>query len=443
MPCLWSVALLRMSTSTGLLAIVALLAANAFFVAAEFSLVAVDRARMEAAADAGDARARRVVALLRRLTIHLSGAQFGITLSALMLGFVAEPTVARILTGDTHPTGPSVLIAILLATVLHLVVGEQVPKYLALAAPERLARALAPAVTVVGVIGRPVVAVLDGAANVVVRRLGVVPRTDLDPSHTLDEIEDLIRTASDETLDPEDVALLTRSIRLADKVAADVLVPRLDVHAIDAGSVGSDLLAEAQRTGCSRFPVVEEDLDHVVGVVHVKSLLTVPRDARGQTPIAGLMATALAVPETRSLDGLMEDFRRAGSAMAVVVDEHGGTAGVVTEEDVLEELIGEIDDDLLDLTGQASPLPRTQVDGPGNTIASGRLGPDDVLEATGFEMPDGPYETLAGFVIYRLGHVPEITAMVEYEGWRIEVLAVDGRRIVTLRVVAPEPEDGR
>ena len=222
-----------------------------------------------------------------------------------------------------------------------------------------------------------------------------------------------------------------------------MLVPRLDVHTIDARSVGSDLLAEAQRTGCSRFPVVEEDLDHVVGVVHVKSLLTVSRDARGQTPIVRLMAEALAVPETRSLDGLMEDFRRAGSAMAVVVDEHGGTAGVVTEEDVLEELIGEIDDDLLDLTGQASPLPRTQVDGPGNTIASGRLGPDDVFEATGFEMPDGPYETLAGFVIHRLGRIPEITAMVEYEGWRIEVLAVDGRRIVTLRVVAPGPEGGR
>ena len=427
----------------------ALLIANAFFVAAEFSLVAVDRARIEAAAAEGDPGARRVLALLRRLTAHLSGAQFGITLSALLLGFVAEPTVARILTGDDHPTGPSVVLAILVATVLHLVVGEQVPKYLALAAPEALARGLAPAVTVYGVIGRPVVAVLDGTANVVVRRLGVAPRSDLDPSRTLDEIGDLIRTSSDETLDPDDVALLTRSIRLADKVAADVLVPRLDVHPLDVSAVGADLLAEAERTGCSRFPVIDGDLDHVVGVVHVKSLLTISRTARDLTPISELMAPALAVPETRALDGLMDDLRAARTAMAVVVDEHGGTAGLVTEEDVLEELIGEIDDDLLDLTGKAAPLPRTQVDGPGNIVVSGRLGPDDVYETTGFSIPEGPYETLAGYVLHCLGRIPEPTAMVEHEGWRIEVLAVDGRRIETLRMVAPvpspeaEPEEDR
>jgi len=432
-----------MSTSTGLLAIVALLAANAFFVMAEFSLVAVDRVGMEAAADNGDAGARRVVALLRRLTVHLSGAQFGITLSALMLGFVAEPTVARILTGDSHPTGPSVVGAILLAPVLPLVIGEQVPKYLALAAPERLARALAPAITVIGAIGRPLVMLLDGAANVVVRRLGVAPRSGLDQSHTLDEIGDLIRSSSDESLDSEDVALLTRSIRMADKVAADVVVPRLDVHVLEAGSVGADLLAGAQRTGCSRFPVVDGDLDHVLGVVHVKALLEVPRDVRDRTPVVGLMAPALAVPESRTLGGLLEDLRAAQAAMALVVDEHGGTAGIVTEEDVLEELIGEIDDDLVDLTGQRAPLPRTKVDGPGSMVVPGRLGPDDVHEATGFTMPDGPYETLAGFVLHRLGRIPEITQTVESGGWRIEVLAVDGRRIVTLRVVAPPRSPGR
>ena len=311
-----------MSTSTGLMAIAALLIINAFFVVAEFSLVAVDRARIEAAATDGDPGARRVRALLQRLTSHLSGAQFGITLSALLLGFVAEPTVARILTGDDHPTGPSVVVAILVATGLHLVVGEQVPKYLALAAPEPLARGVAPAVTVIGVIGRPVVAVLDRAANAVVRRLGVIPRSDLDPSRTLGEIGDLIRTSSDETLDPEDVALLSRSVRLADKVAAEVLVPRLDVHSLDVSAVGADLLAEAERTGCSRFPVIDGDLDHVVGVVHVKALLTIPRASRDRAPVAELMAPALAVPETRALDGLMDDLRDARSALAVMVDEH-------------------------------------------------------------------------------------------------------------------------
>ena len=423
-----------MSTPTGLMVIAALLAINAFFVAAEFSLVAVDQARITAAAEAGDPGARRVQGLLRRLTAHLSGAQFGITLSALLLGFVAEPTVARILTGDSHPTGPSVVVAIIVATVLHLVVGEQVPKYLALAAPERLARRLAPAVAVIGVVGRPVVAVLDGAANAVVRRFGVSPRAELDPSHTLDEIGDLIRTSSDETLDPDDVALLSRSIRLADKVAADVLVPRLDVHVLTVDSTGSDLLEATARTRCSRFPVVEGDLDHVVGVVHVKALLAVGRGERDAVSVVDLMIPPLAVPETRTLDGLMEDLRRARCAMAVVVDEHGGTAGVVTEEDVLEELVGEIDDEF------DQPVPRTRVDALGRTVVSGSLGPDDVYEATRFVLPDGPYETLAGFVLHRLGRIPEPTAMVDHEGWRIEVLGVDGRRIVTLLVV--EPPDG-
>ena len=421
----------------GLMAVVGLLAINAFFVAAEFSLVAVDRARIEAAAEEGDLGARRVGALLQRLTTHLSGAQFGITLSALLLGFVAEPTVARILTGESHPTGSSVVVAIVVATVLHLVVGEQVPKYLALAAPERLARRLASAITVIGTLGRPVVALLDGVANSVVRRLGVTPRTDLESSHTLDEIGDLIRTSSDDTLDSDDVTLLTRSIRLAEKVAADVLVPRLDVHVLDRGAVGADLLDEVARTGCSRFPVVDGDLDQVMGVVHVKALLAVDRKIRHQVAVTDLMLPAVVVPETRALVGVMEDLRQARSAMAVVVDEHGGTAGIATEEDVLEELVGEIDDDLLELTGLHAIVPWTQVDSPDSTVVSGSLGPDDVLEITGFAMPDGPYETLAGYVLYRLGRIPEPTAIVDDEGWRIEVLAVDGRRIVTLRVVAP------
>lgn len=424
----------------GLMAVVGLLAVNAFFVAAEFSLVAVDRARIEAAAEDGDLGARRVGALLQRLTGHLSGAQFGITLSALLLGFVAEPTVARILTGDSHPTGPSVVVAIIVATILHLVVGEQVPKYLALAAPELLARRLAPAITAIGTVGRPVVMVLDGLANAVVRRIGVTPRVDLEPSHTLGEISDLIRTSSDETLDSDDVALLTRSIRLAEKVAADVLVPRLDVHVLDMRAVGGDLLAEAARTGCSRFPVVDGDLDHVMGVVHVKALLAIDRKIRHQVAVTDLMFPALVVPETRALVGVMEDLRQARSAMAVVVDEHGGTAGIATEEDVLEELVGEIDDDLLELTGLPATVPFTQVDSLGSTVVSGSLGADDVLEITGFAMPDGPYETLAGYVLYRLGRIPEPTAMVDDKGWRIEVLAVDGRRIVTLRVVAPRKD---
>jgi CBS domain containing-hemolysin-like protein len=256
-----------MSILVGLTAVLLLLVVNAFFVAAEFSLVAVDRARVEAAAGT-DPAARRVRALTRRLTSHLSGAQFGITLSALLLGFVAEPTAARIITGGEHPTGLSVVIAIAAAALLHMVLGEQVPKYVALAAPEAVSRRLAPLVLAYGVVVRPVVVVLNGSANAVLRWVGVEPREELGSSRTLDELGDLVRESSDATLDSSDVELFTRSIRFSEKMVADVLVPRLDVEALRLDATGADLLERSARTGHSRFPVFDSDLDHVVGVVH-------------------------------------------------------------------------------------------------------------------------------------------------------------------------------
>ena len=425
-----------MSILLGLLAVAMLLAVNAFFVAAEFSLVAIDRPRIEAAAKGADPQARRVRSLLGHLTLHLSGAQFGITLSALLLGFVAEPTVALILTGEAHLTGVSVTVAIALATILHLVVGEQVPKYVALAAPNRVARRLAPLVQIYGTVARPVVRALNGAANVVVRRLGVEPREELGVSRTLDELDELIRGSSDDTLDTADVELLTRSIRFGDKTVADALVPRLDMEALSVDSLSVELLARSEQTGHSRFPVFDGDLDHVVGVVHVKSLLSRPAETRNGVPLGELMGDVLAVPETRDLDDLLGDLREHSRHLAVVVDEHGGTAGIITVEDVLEEIVGEIDDE------HDHPVSRTQVDGRAGTTVSGSFSLDEVRDVVGLPVPDGPYETLAGFVLHRLGKLPEPATTVELEGWLIEVMAVDGRRIAKLRVVAP-PGSGR
>jgi CBS domain containing-hemolysin-like protein len=423
-----------MSILVGLTAVLLLLVVNAFFVAAEFSLVAVDRARVEAAAGT-DPAARRVRALTRRLTSHLSGAQFGITLSALLLGFVAEPTAARIITGGEHPTGLSVVIAIAAAALLHMVLGEQVPKYVALAAPEAVSRRLAPLVLAYGVVVRPVVVVLNGSANAVLRWVGVEPREELGSSRTLDELGDLVRESSDVTLDSSDVELFTRSIRFSEKMVADVLVPRLEVEALRLDATGADLLERSARTGHSRFPVFESDLDHVVGVVHVKSLLRRPAALRGHAPVVELMHDVLAVPETRFLDDLLADLREHRGHMAVVVDEHGGTAGIVTVEDALEEIVGEIDDE------HDTRVVRTRLDGPGRNVVSGRLNLDEVADITGLRLPPGPYETLAGFVLQRLGRLPQPTAMVEHEGWKIEVVAVEGRRIATLRIVVP-PDGG-
>jgi len=416
----------------GVLAVAVLLMANAFFVAAEFSLVAVDRAVVEAATNAGSAPDRRVLRLLTRLTTHLSGAQFGITSSALLLGFVAEPTVARLLTGEDRSTGLSVALAVTVAAALHLVLGEQVPKYLALASPDRTARRLAPMVAAYGVLTRPLVVALNGAANAVVRRLGVAPREELGVSHTLEQFEAVVRSSSSGgDIDPAEATLLRRSIRFGDKTAADALVPRVEVEALQRDDLAPALIERCVATGFSRFPVFTDDLDNIVGVVHVKSVYSVPATERSGVCVGDLMHEALAVPETRGLDLILDDMRRARKQMAVVVDEHGGTAGVVSMEDLLEEIVGEIDDE------HDPRVDRTSVEDSGSTVLSGGLHLDEVEEASGFRVPEGPYETFAGFVLARLGHIPEPSEMVHEDGWRVEVVAVKGRRIETLRVVAP------
>ena len=421
-----------MSIWSGLVAIGVLLVVNAFFVAAEFSLVAVERARIDAASEAGEKSARRVRRLQESLTRHLSGAQFGITLAALLLGFVAEPTVARILSGDAHATGASVALAIGMATVLHLVVAEQVPKYVALAIPERTALALAPAITAYGVATRLLVDLLNWTANAIVRFLGVEPKGQIQTSRTLDELEDLIETSADDgSIDPDEATLLLRSIRFADKTAADALVPRVAIEALQRDEPATALVQLSLDSGHSRFPVYGVDLDDIVGVVHVKSLYGRPAAERGRVPVADLMHEVLAVPETRELEDVLADMRVRRNQLAVVVDEHGGTAGIITLEDVLEEILGEIGDE----TDRVEV--RTRSEAQGSTVVSGRLNLDEVEEATGFRVPEGPYETLAGFVVARMGYLPEVSDMVVFDGWRIEVVAVDGHRVATLRIVAP------
>ena len=421
-----------MSIWSGLVAIGVLLVVNAFFVAAEFSLVAVERARIDAASEAGERPARRVRRLQESLTRHLSGAQFGITLAALLLGFVAEPTVARILSGDAHATGASVALAIGMATVLHLVVAEQVPKYVALAIPERTALALAPAITAYGVATRLLVDLLNWTANAIVRFLGVEPKGQIQASRTLDELEDLIETSADDgSIDPDEATLLRRSIRFADKTAADALVPRVAIEALQRDEPATALVRLSLDSGHSRFPVYGVDLDDIVGVVHVKSLYGRPAAERGRVPVADLMHEVLAVPETRELEDVLADMRVRRNQLAVVVDEHGGTAGIITLEDILEEILGEIGDE----TDRVEV--RTRSEAQGSTVVSGRLNLDEVEEATGFRVPEGPYETLAGFVVARMGYLPEVSDMVVFDGWRIEVVAVDGHRVATLRVVAP------
>lgn len=416
--------------------------ANAGFVAAEFALVAVDRARIDERAGQGHARAAAVKRLLGRLSYHLSGAQLGITITSLLLGALAEPAIAVVIEPwiegafGTSSAGFSVAIALVVATVVQMIFGELVPKAIATTRPLETSFALARPTQVYGVLARPLVALLDGMANRLTRRFGVEPAEELEVTPDRGELEHLIRSSGQEgTLDPGEVELLTRSIRLAEKSADDAMIPRVRMATIDATGSVADLVALAGETGHSRFPVVGADLDDVVGVVHVKAVHGVALDARASTPVTDLMAPTLAVPESRDLDELLVELREGGQQLAVVVDEHGGTAGIITLEDVLEELVGEIDDE-----HDAAPTLFTRVESKGSTVVPASLHHDEVLDATGFEMPEGEYETLAGLVLDRLGHIPVPGEMVTVDGWRLEVVAMDRLRVATVRLVAPAEE---
>jgi magnesium and cobalt exporter, CNNM family len=419
-------------TALGLVAVAVLIIANAAFVANEFALVAVDRARVSRHAQEGKAGARLTETLLRRLSYHLSGAQLGITITSLVLGFIAEPAVAAVLeppiaaiVGEGSGRGVSIAVALALATTMQMVLGELVPKSLAIAYPIGTAYFLAPVMRVYGVLVKPVVALFNGCANWVVRRLGIEPQEELRSVRALEELDLLFRSSSEEgTIDEESLHLLTRAVRFSEKSAVDALVPRLETIGVAVDETVADLTARAVTTGFSRFPVYDGDLDEIVGVSHVKDAFAVPFDQRASTSVRSVMAEPLVVPETMQLSGLLVLLREQATHLAVVVDEHGGTAGVITLEDVLEEIVGEIDDE----HDRPAP-PLTRVQRPGEWVLGGGLHRDEVFDACGFELPDGPFETLAGFVLDSLGRVPTEGDSFEHGDWTVVVREMDRLRV--------------
>ncbi len=426
-------------TTLRLLAVIGLVAANAGFVAAEFALVAVDRARVDERAGQGNGRAIAAQRLLKRLSYHLSGAQLGITVTSLMLGILAEPAIATLIEPGLEglfgsvPSGVSVGVALVIATVFQMVLGELVPKSVATSRPLETSFVIARPTAMYGLLARPLVALLDGFAATITRRLGVEPAEELESTPDRDELEHLIRSSGETgTLDEGEVELLTRSIRLAEKSADDAMIPRVRVSAIGGADSIAELVELATLTGHSRFPVTGTDLDDIVGVVHVKAVHTVAFAERQSRSVSSVMTSVLAVPESRDLDELLIDLRQGGTQLAVVIDEHGGTAGIITLEDILEEIVGEIDDE-----HDAVRAALTRVEAKGSTVLPAALHPDEVEAETGFEMPEGEYETLAGLVLDQLGHIPEPGEMCTVEGWRIEVVAMDRLRIATVRLVAP------
>ena len=403
--------------------------------------MAVDRSRVSRQAAEGHAGARAVERLLRRLSYHLSSAQLGITITSLVLGFIAEPVVAALLepavgaaVGEQRSRAVSVVIALVIATTLQMVMGELVPKSLAISNPTRAAYALATPMRVFGAVAGPIVTAFNGAANWTVRRLGIEPQEELRSVRSLNELDLLFRSSGEEgTIDEESLTLLTRAVRFTEKTAADALVPRTEVVGLPADGTVADLTAKAVETGFSRFPVHGGDLDEIVGVGHVKDAFTIPFRARADTPITAVAVDALVVPETLDLSSLLGLLQEQATHLAVVVDEYGGTAGIITLEDVLEEVVGEIDDE------HDRPSPTlTRVQRPGEWVIAGGMHPDEVFDTCGFDLPDGPYETLAGFVLDSLGRIPVRGDHFDHDGWQLHVETMDRLRVAEVRLVAPE-----
>jgi CBS domain containing-hemolysin-like protein len=426
-----------------LLVAVLLTAGTAVFVAAEFSLVAIDRPTVQRAIDDGDSRARVVLQSVTQLSTQLSAAQVGITITTLIVGALAQPSIGSLLAGPLTGLGLSAgavdavssALALVLATVFSMVFGELLPQFLGISAPLATAKVVALPVRVFAAFSKPLIIVLNGSANRFLRALGIEPQEELSGARTPQELASLVQRSADAgTLDITTARMLTRSLGFGERTADDVMTPRVRCTGIHRDESAEDVLRLSRRTGHSRFPVLGDDWDDIDGVVHVKKAMAVPHERRKDVPVSALMSDRLVVPETIRLDPLLRELREGGFQMAVVVDEYGGTSGIVTLEDVVEEIVGEVADEH-DRTRQSG---RELVDG--SWTVPGLWRPDEVRDAFDADVPDGStYETMGGFVMSSLGRVPVVGDVVAVPGWRIIVAGMAGRRVDRLRFV-PDPE---
>lgn len=431
----------------GLVAVALLTLGTAISVASEFALTALERSQVDAhVAEVGDRRARAVQRAHRSLSFQLSGSQLGITVTTLATGYIAEPAIATLFRPGLAAIGLSPGIAagtatalsLLLATCLSMVFGELVPKNLAIAGPLRVARAVVWLQSGFAHAFRWLINGLNGAANSVVRRLGVEPAEELRSARSARELSSLVRTSAQHgTLDAGTATLLDRSLRFTDRVAEDLMTPRVRVESLAADATVAEMVALARRSGFSRFPLHNGDPDAVLGVVHVKQAFGIDPERRGCVAVGELVQEVPTVPGSLDGDELLTRLRSSGLQLAVVVDEYGGTAGIVTLEDLVEEIVGDVRDEH-DRAEQATVRPL----GRGSWLVSGLLRDDEVADATGFPMPSGAYETLAGLVLTRLGRIPDVGEEVTVDGWRLTVVRRDRNRVAELRLARPGAEEG-
>ena len=423
-----------------------LIVGTGLFVASEFALVNLDRADLEARRERGESRLSLTIGALRITSTHLSSAQLGITLTTLLTGYTMEPALSSllrpVLTGWGLAEGLvspiAVIVAISVATIFSMILGELVPKNFALALPRQTAKFVLPFQVAFTMVFRPAIVVLNGSANGVLRAIGIEPKEELSGARTAEELSSLVRrSASAGLLEQDTASLLNRTLLFARLTAADVMTPRPSMHCVARDDSADDVIQLARRTGHSRFPVVGDSLDDIVGVVHLKAAVSVPREKRVEVPAAALATEPLRVPETVHLDALIAELRARGYQLAIVVDEYGGTAGVVTLEDLVEEIVGEVSDEH-DRSRAGLVRGKDSVTFPGNWR------PDELQDRTGIRVPEGEvYDTVGGFIMSRLERIPASGDEVSLDEGILTVQRMDGRRVDRVRFTPTvDPADG-
>ncbi|MFE4828639.1 hemolysin family protein [Streptomyces sp. NPDC056672] len=426
-----------------LVAILLSLACGAF-VAAEFSLTTVERGELERAAERGERGAAGALRAVRSLTFQLSGAQLGITVTNLVVGMLAESSVAKLIRGPVEAVGlsPSVassvalVIGTALSTLFLMVVGELVPKNWAISSPLAVAKVVGTPQRCFSSAFRPFIRHLNNMANRIVRGFGLEPTEELASTRSPQELVALARhSAKEGALEQDTAELFVRTMSLAGLTAENVMTPRVRVMALDERATAEDVANATRASGLSRFPVYRDSLDTVVGIAHIKDVLAVPAASRPRRTVAELLREPLLVPETLTVDRLL-DRLSGGATMAVVIDEYGGTAGVVTLEDIVEEVVGEVRDE--HDPQETADLAPVGEDAEGRALwsADGAARADQ-LRTVGLRMPEGPYETLAGLVATELGRIPAEGDRLSLDGWLLEVVDATGRRAARLLLHAP------
>ncbi|HJQ54365.1 MAG TPA: hemolysin family protein [Gemmatimonadaceae bacterium] len=421
--------------ATSLAAVLGLVVINGFFVAAEFALVAVRRSKLDEMIARGDRGARAVQGSLQHLDRYIAATQLGITIASLALGWIGEPVLAhlfdrlfRLVGLNPSPTAVHIAaapVAFFILTFFHIVLGELAPKSIALSSPERTARAVVTPLLVFSRFMSPFIWLFNGTANALLKVFGVNPASDQE-GHSPDEIRFLVMQAhAHGTLDESDRAMLAGVLDFHDKKARDVMRPRTDVVALDIQSSEQEVWEILRRERYSRYPVYRESLDDVIGVFLAKDLWLHAGDAPFN--LADFVREPMYVPDSRPAERVLDDLRRTRAHMAVVLDEYGGTAGIVTMEDLVEEVVGDIADEY-DFASRESIVTD------GVLELAGSLSLIDVRSDYRIQIPEGDWTTLGGYAFAKLGRLPRMGDRIPIPGGEMEVVAMDGRRIAALRI---------